>query len=282
MGRLEGKVAFITGVARGQGRSHAVRFAQEGADIVGIDICSNMSSVPYPLATADDLTTTQELIERTGRKAVLREADVRNGSDVKAVVDEGLASLGKVDIVCANAGICALGLTWELTDEQWDDTVGVLLKGTWNTIRATLPSMLERGGGGSIILTSSAGAWVNPPHSAPYAAAKAGVISLSRVIANELHLYKSTIRINCILPTSVPTGMIMNDFVFRVFRPDLPDPSIDDVRGAFSGLNLLPIPWVEEEDVTNAALFLASDESRYMTGVALPVDAGYTQKTPMG
>lgn len=280
MGRLEGKVAFITGVARGMGRSHALRFAEEGADVIGVDICADIPSIPYPMATADDLEETRQLVVNRGRRVITRRADVRDMEALSAAVDDGLEAFGKIDVVCANAGVCGIGRSWELDEREWDDVVGTILKGSWNTIRATLPHMIERGTGGSIILISSGAAWVNAPNVAHYAAAKAGVISLSRVVANELHSIRSGIRINCILPTSVPTSMIMNDHAFRLFRPDLDHPTIEDVEPAFSGLNLLPIPWIDAEDVSNAAIWLASDEARYVTGVALPVDAGYTQKTP--
>jgi (+)-trans-carveol dehydrogenase len=281
VGRVENKVAFITGAGRGQGRAHAVRLAEEGADIIAVDACKDIpGGCPYPLSSKSDLEETASLVRKIGRRIHTLVADVRNFDALKSAAQAGAAELGAIDIVCANAGIIGMANLWELTEEAWDDVIDVCLKGTWNTIRATLPAMLERGAGGSIILTSSSAAMVSVPGSAHYSAAKAGVISLCRVLANELHQQGSSIRVNCIQPTSVWTGMVNNDYMFRIFRPDLDNPTIDDIKPTFAGLNLLPVPWVQPEDVSNAVLFLASEESRYITGVALPVDAGSMQKAP--
>jgi (+)-trans-carveol dehydrogenase len=280
MGLVDGKVAFITGAGRGQGRSHAVLLAEEGADIIATDVCEDIpGGCPYPLASGQDLEETARLVRATGRQVLTAKADVRKFSELKAAADDGLARFGRIDIVCGNAGIIGMANTWELTEEAWDDVVDTVLKGGWNTIRATLPAMLERGTG-SIILTTSSGADVNFPGSAHYAAAKAGLVSLARVLANELSLLKSMIRVNCVQPTSVWTGMNDNEHMFHVFRPDLESPTVEDIKPAFAGLNLLPIPWVEAIDISQAVLWLASDRSRYVTGISLPVDAGTTQKAP--
>jgi SDR family mycofactocin-dependent oxidoreductase len=280
MGLVEGKVAFITGAGRGQGRAHAVLLAQEGADIIASDVCADIpAGCPYPLSTEEDLKETARLVESAGRRVISAKADVRNYPELKELADIGIEKFGKIDIVCANAGIIGMGNTWELSEEAWDEVVDTVLKGGWNTIRATLPSMLERGTG-SIILTSSSAAEVNFPGSAHYAAAKSGLISVCRVLANELAQLKSMIRVNCVQPTSVWTGMTDNEYMFRVFRPDLESPTVEDVKPAFGGLNLLPVPWVEAIDISYGVLWLASDQSRYVTGVSLPIDAGTTQKAP--
>jgi SDR family mycofactocin-dependent oxidoreductase len=281
MGRVQNKVAFITGAAKGQGRAHALRLAEEGADIIASDACRDFpESCPYPLGTEAELAETRKLVEETGQRCITAIADVRYVDELRSVADAGLAEFGQIDIVCANAGLIGLSPMLDITDEAWDEVVDVCMKGPWNTIRATLPSMLERGEGGSIILTSSSAAMVNAPGSAHYGAAKSGVVSLCRVLANELHLQGSTIRANCIQPTAVWTGMTDNPFMFGVFRPDLENPTIEDVKPAFAGLNLLPVPWLEAREISNAVLFLASDEAQYITGVALPVDAGSMQKAP--
>jgi SDR family mycofactocin-dependent oxidoreductase len=281
MGRVEGKVALITGAARGQGRAHAVRLAREGADIIAVDSCVDIpAGCAYPLASKADLDETARLVEALDRRIVTAVADVRDYAGLRAAADEGIAELGPVDIVCANAGIIGLGRLWEITEEAWDAVIDVCLKGVWNTIRATLPAMLERGAGGSIILTSSSAAMSNIPGSAHYAAAKSGVVSLARVLANDLSLLNSTIRVNCIQPSSVWTGMLDNDYVFKIFRPDLENPTVEEVKPVFRGQHLLPIPWLEAGDIASAVLFLASDESAHITGIALPIDAGSMQKAP--
>ncbi|MCU1446105.1 mycofactocin-coupled SDR family oxidoreductase [Cryobacterium sp.] len=273
MGRLDGKVAFITGAARGQGRSHALRLAQEGADIIAIDIVDQMDTVPYGMAKPEDLAETVRQIEALDRRIIATKADVRDFEAVKAALDDGVAQLGKLDIVSANAGIFSFGAMEELTDAEWDELQDVNLKGVWHTAKAAIPHLRANGGGSMILTSSSAGvkAVQNIGH---YVAAKHGVIGLMRSLA--LELAPDMIRVNTVNPTSVDTDMIQNSATYELFAPDLPEEErTKDVLGErFKTLNALPIPWVEAVDISNAVLFLASDEARYITGVVFPVDAG--------
>ncbi|CAN5403788.1 mycofactocin-coupled SDR family oxidoreductase [soil metagenome] len=277
MGRLNGKVAFVTGAARGQGRSHALRLAQEGADIIAIDIVSQMDSVPYPMARPEDLAETVKQVEALDRRIIASQADVRDYDALKAAVDDGVSQLGKLDIVSANAGIFSFGMMDELTDEQWDELQDVNLKGVWHTAKATIPH-LRANGGGSMILTSSAAGLKAIPNIGHYVAAKHGVIGLMKTLA--LELAPQGIRVNTVNPTTVNTDMIQNAAAYELFAPDLPEAerTRETLSPRFESLNLLPIPWVEPVDISNAVLFLASDEARYITGVALPIDAGFLIK----
>ncbi|MBW8486348.1 mycofactocin-coupled SDR family oxidoreductase [Actinomadura parmotrematis] len=272
-GRVEGKVAFITGAARGQGRSHAVRLAQEGADIIAVDICEQLDSVPIPMSTPEDLDETVRLVQKTGRRIIAKQADVRDFAQLKAVADEGVREFGRLDIVLANAGLAADGDPVETLDETlWRDSIDVNLTGVWLTAKATVPHVIAGGRGGSIVLTSSVGGLKAHPNIANYVAAKHGVVGLMRSMAVELAQHR--IRVNSVHPTQVATPMFMNDLTYRMFRPDLENPTEEDVAPISQMMNALPVPWVEAEDVTNAVLFLVSDDSRYITGVPLPVDAG--------
>jgi SDR family mycofactocin-dependent oxidoreductase len=281
VGLLDGKVAYITGAARGQGRSHAVLMAQEGANIIATDICEDIpDGTMVPLAREADLEETARLVEATGQKIVIGRADVRNFAELSKAAAEGIAAFGKIDIVCANAGIVYVANTWEIPEEAWDAMIDTNLKGVWNTVRATLPSMLEQGTGGSIIITTSNAAHVNMAGTAHYSAAKSGAGALARVLANELGWLKSDIRVNCVEPTSVFTNMVNNEVMFKRFRPDLEQPTVDDVKHLFYGQNLLHVPWVDPIDISRAVVWLASEHSRYVTGIALPVDAGSSIKMP--
>lgn len=275
-GRVEGKVALITGAARGQGRSHAVRLAEEGADIIALDVCEDIETSVIPLASDDDLTETAKLVEDLDRRILTRKADVRDLAAQQAVVDEGMSEFGRLDIVSANAGIAGFGPAHELTEQQWEEMLAVNITGVWKTCRAVIPAMIEAGNGGSIILTSSTAGLMGLANTAHYTAAKHGVVGLMRTLANELAPHM--IRVNSVHPTTVATDMIHNEAVYDLFRPDLEHPTLDDAKDAFLTLNMLPIPWVEARDISNAVLWLASDEARYVTGVTLPVDAGSTQK----
>jgi SDR family mycofactocin-dependent oxidoreductase len=267
-GRLEGKVALISGAARGQGRSHAVRLAQEGADIIAFDVCRQLGTVPYPMATSEDLKETVRLIEDLDRRIVAREADVRELGAVQAVVDEGVGEFGRLDVVCANAGIAGFAEnTWSMTEEQWDEMIAVNLTGVFKTVRAAAPKMIEAGNGGSIVITSSTAGIKGFPGTAHYVSAKHGVVGLMRTLANELAQY--SIRVNTVHPTGVNTPMIHNEFMDQV----LSDPEV--------GVNLqnaLPVDMIEAVDISNAIVWLSSDEARYVTGVMLPVDAGFLGK----
>ncbi len=274
MGRVEGKVAFVTGAARGQGRSHALRLAQEGADIIAIDICDQIETVPFPMATPADLEQTVKEVEALDRRIVAVQADVRDFAAVKAAVDQGVAELGRLDIVCANAGIAG-GNTpaWEQTEAEWHNTIDVNLTGVWHAAKAAVPHLIAGGRGGSMVLTSSAAGLKAMQNIADYVSAKHGVVGLMRTLALELGPHN--IRVNSVHPTVVNTPMIQNSWTATLFRPDLENPTIEDAHDVFRGLNVLPILWVEPVDISNAVLFLASDEARYITGVTLPVDAGF-------
>ncbi|OBK76275.1 mycofactocin-coupled SDR family oxidoreductase [Mycobacterium sp. 1274761.0] len=272
-GRVEGKVAFITGAARGQGRSHAVRLASEGADIIALDICKPIDNVVYPASTPADLAETVALVEKTGRRIIASEADVRDYEAVKAVVDAGMAELGRLDIVVANAGIGNAGNKLHKIGERiWQDMIDVNLSGAWKSVKASVPHVIAGGRGGSIILTSSVGGMKAHPHTGHYIAAKHGVVGLMRTFAVELGHY--SIRVNSVHPTQVNTPMALNDATFRLFAPDKESPGPEDFAPVSQMMHTLPVPWVEPEDISNAVLFFASDESRYVTGVQLPVDAG--------
>ncbi|HEX4391919.1 MAG TPA: mycofactocin-coupled SDR family oxidoreductase [Mycobacterium sp.] len=270
-GRLKGKVALITGAARGQGRAHAVRLASEGADIIGVDICAPIASVPYPLATADDLAATVKLVEDTGARIVAKEADVRDRASLSDAVQAGVDELGRLDIVIANAGIAPM----QSGDDGWRDVIDVNLTGVYNTIKAALPTLVKQGAGGSIVLISSAAglAGVGSPDagSVGYAAAKHGVVGLMRVYANLLA--KQNIRVNSIHPTGVETPMIDNDFT-RGWLAKMAAES--DSPGSMG--NALPVEVLQPEDIANAVAWLVSDQARYITGVTLPVDAGFLNK----
>ncbi|UUO03304.1 mycofactocin-coupled SDR family oxidoreductase [Mycolicibacterium novocastrense] len=273
-GRVEGKVAFVTGAARGQGRSHAVRLAAEGADIIAVDVCKQISSNDdIPWATPDDLAETADLVKNLNRRIVTAEVDVRDYDALKAVVDGGVEQLGRPDIVVANAGIGNGGATLDKTSEDdWRDMIDVNLSGVWKTVKAAVPHLLSAGHGGSIILTSSVGGLKPYPHTGHYIAAKHGVIGLMRTFAVELGQH--SIRVNAVCPTNVNTPLFMNEGTMKLFRPDLENPGPDDLAVAAQFMHVLPVGWVEPEDVSNAVLFLASDESRYITGLPVTIDAG--------
>jgi (+)-trans-carveol dehydrogenase len=273
MGRVEGKVAFITGAARGQGRSHAIRLAQEGADIIAIDVLEEIPGAPYGPATQEDLDETVRSVEALDRRIIASKADVRDFEALKAAVDAGVAELGRLDIVCANAGIStAMATADQLSEEIWTDMIDVNLSGVWRTCKAAIPHLKAGGRGGSMILTSSDAGLFAFPNIAHYVSAKHGVVGLMRTLA--LELAPDMIRVNSVHPTVVDTPMVNNEATYRLFRPDLDNPTAEDFKVAAQGINALPIPWVEAVDISNAVLFLASDEARYVTGVALPVDAG--------
>ena len=271
-GRVEGKVAFITGAARGQGRSHAIRLAQEGADIIAVDICAQVDSVPYPMATPDDLAQTVKEVEALDRRIVAVQADVRDFGALKAALDQGVAQLGRLDIVSANAGIASYGPAGELAEQTWRDMIDINLTGEWHAAKAAIPHLIAGGRGGSIIITSSDAGLKAYQNAAHYVAAKHGVVGLMRTLA--LELAPHMIRVNSLHPTQVNTDMVMNEPTFQLFMPDTEHPTVEDFRPVSQALNALPIPWVEPVDISNALLFLASDEARYITGVTLPVDAG--------
>ena len=276
MGRVDNKVVLVTGAARGQGRSHAVRLAEEGADVIAIDVCEQLDTVPYGMSSAADLAETARQVEALGRRISTYQADVRDLKQLQKTVEAGVAEVGPIDIVVANAGIFSMALATEMSAKVWQDMIDVNLTGVFNTVRATTPSMVERGAGGSVVLISSTAGIKGIPGLSHYSAAKHGVIGLMKATANELGA--ASIRVNCVLPTTVNTDMVTNDTMFRLFRPDLDDPGIDDFAEITRGLYILPEPWVEPRDVSHAVLFLASDESRCVTGLQLTVDLGNVEK----
>jgi SDR family mycofactocin-dependent oxidoreductase len=284
--RLSGKVAFITGAARGQGRAHAVRMAAEGADIVCIDICEHIESNNYPLATIEDLETTSKLVESLGQRCIAVKADVRERDQLRKALDEGISELPRLDIVVANAGILPMAMGDPLPSDFVDAT-DVDLLGVMNTIAVSLPHL---GDGGSIIVTGSTAGMMpatttNPlmgPGGAGYAWAKNTLIGYVEQMA--LHLAPKMIRVNAIHPTNCNTHLLHNDGLYAVFRPDMKGekPARADVEPAFTHFQAMPIPYVEPEDIANLAVFLASDESRYVTGQQIRVDAGALLKFPNG
>jgi SDR family mycofactocin-dependent oxidoreductase len=276
-GRLRGKVAFISGAARGQGRAHAVRMAEEGADIIAFDAAGPVPSQGAPAASVADLDETVRQVEKLDRRIVAHRADASDLDAVTAVLDQGLTEFGRIDIVVANAGVQGNPAPIAQTSaEEWQGVLATNLTGVFNTVRAAVPHLIEGGRGGSISLVSSSIALRAQPGLGPYGSSKTGVIGLMRALA--LELGEHSIRVNSIHPTTVNTPMLINDINFRLFRPDLENPQLDDVVPVYRTLNVLPVPWVEAEDIANAVIFLASDEGRYITGVALPVDAGYALK----
>ena len=279
MGSLTGQVAFITGVARGQGRSHAVRLAEAGADIIGIDSLQDEPTVHYKLATDTDLEETRALVEKAGRRAVLLRADVRDLAGIGAAAERGVAELGRLDVVVANAGIFSMSPLLELEPPMWHAMLAVNLTGVWHTLKAAVPHVRSGGRGGSVILISSGAALMPPRGIGHYNAAKAGVIALAKTLAQELG--PERIRVNAIAPGNVDTPMIDNDVTRRLFLPHLENPARADAEredSAYVQVNTLPVPWVDPIDVSSVVEFLASDASRYLTGVVIPVDAGYLLK----
>ena len=269
MGRLEGKVVLITGAARGQGRSHAIRLAQEGADIIALDSLTDVPTVPYAMATRADLDKTVAEVESLGRRIVARQVDVRDLDGMRAATDEGVAELGHLDVVCANAGVCT-AQTWDNTSpELWQDTLDINLTGVWNTFVSTIPHLIERGGG-SIICTSSTAGVMGLPLHPPYVAAKYGMTGLARAMANDLG--RHNIRVNSVIPTGTNTAMA--EAGVSTMTPLLAEHQ--EVIGIFK--NTLPVELIEAVDVSNVVLFLASDEARYVTGSEYKVDAGYTAR----
>jgi SDR family mycofactocin-dependent oxidoreductase len=273
MGRMDGKVAFVTGAARGQGRSHAVRLAQEGADIIAVDVCRKFEASPAPGATSEDLDITAGMVKDAGGRVVTAEVDVRDYDALRAAVDGGVEQLGRLDVIVANAGIgTTAGKLHKIDEALWQEMIDVNLSGVWKTVKAGVPHMLAGDRGGSIVLTSSVAGNKAYPHTGHYVAAKHGVIGLMRSFAVELG--QRMIRVNAVLPTHVNSPLLMNESTYRAFRPELENPGPDDLAPVCQSFHFLPIPWVTPEDISNAVLFLASDEARYITGVALPVDAG--------
>lgn len=272
MGRLSGKVALITGGARGQGRSHAVTFAREGADIITCDLVSQVATVPYPMSVPDDLNETVKLVEEQDRRCVAMQADVRDTAQLQAVVERGIAEFGKIDILVANAGIVAPVPLLDITDDGWSDMIDIDLTGVFKSIRAVAPHMVERRSG-RIIATASIVGRIGASGLSHYAAAKWGVIGLVKSAALEFGPYGVTV--NAVCPTNVDTPMIQNPAMYALFAPGVQNPTRDDVTPGFSSLNALPVPWVQAQDISEGMLYLAAESGRYVTGETLTIAAGW-------
>jgi SDR family mycofactocin-dependent oxidoreductase len=278
MGRVEDKVVFITGAARGQGRSHAVHLAEEGADIIAVDICEDIASNDYPLARREDLDETAKLVEKTGRRIVAIQADVRDRASLAEALRAGVAELGKLDVVVANAGICPLGE--DKSVDAFVDAVDVDLIGVMNAVHVALPQLHE---GASIIMTGSVAGLLSSPSSgsgpqglggAGYNLAKRVIVEYSTTLA--VKLAPKSIRVNAVHPSNCNTDMLQSAPMHRTFRPDLANPTVEEAEVGFRSMQAMPIPWVEPSDISYAVVYLASDESRYVTGMQLRVDGGAT------
>lgn len=270
--RYEGKVVFITGVGRGQGREHAVRFAAEGAQIIGVDICEDLPECYYPLSTEADLAETVKQVEAAGGAMHAEKGDVRDLSRLREVVKAGVERFGRLDVIVANAGTYSPNPTQFLTSEQWDETIGVNLTGVFNTVRAGMKTMIQQNEGGAISITSSTAGLKGFYGCPAYNAAKHGVVGFMRSLA--LELAPNQIRVNTIHPTSVGTPMILNDVFPKLVRSDVSDPGFDEAAEFLRPQQPMDIPWLAPGDISDALLWLCSDEARYVTGVTLPVDAG--------
>jgi SDR family mycofactocin-dependent oxidoreductase len=265
MSRLEGKVALVTGAARGQGRAHALRLAQEGADIIACDVCAPVDTVLYRPATVEELNETASAVEAQDRRVVARPADIRDLAALEELVADGVAELGRLDIVVANAGIMNAGRLWEITPAQWQTIIDVNLTGTWNTIKATVPALIAGGRGGSIIVTSSSTGIKAFPFLGAYVASKFAITGMAQTLANELGEFN--IRVNTVHPAVVKTEIVNDSDLFKLIGQH------QHTLGPMF-MTTLPTDWMDPEDIANAVAFLASDESRYMTGSKMVVDMG--------
>jgi SDR family mycofactocin-dependent oxidoreductase len=266
LGTLRGRVAFVTGAARGQGRSHAVRLAREGADIIALDICLPLPTITYPAATAEDLAETVRAVEAEGRKVLAREVDTRDDTALRQLVADGVEQFGRLDILIANAGVLGWGRVWELTDEQWDTVIGVNLTGTWRTLRAVIPAMIEAGNGGSIVVVSSAAGLKATPGNGHYSATKYGLVGLTNTLALELGEFG--IRVNSIHPYSVDTPMIETDALIELLGKHA------SFMHSFPPMPLQPKGFMTPDEVSDVVVWLAGDGSGTLSGAQIPVDKG--------
>ncbi|MDX1875207.1 mycofactocin-coupled SDR family oxidoreductase [Mycolicibacterium sp. 120266] len=273
MSRLQGKVALITGAARGQGRSHALRLADEGAHIIALDVCAQIGTVPYPMSDSDDLVTTVDLVKSRGRRVFAAEVDVRDLAGLEKAVQEGVSELGRLDVVVANAGtLNDTAPLWELSEEQFQDQIDVNLTGVWKTIKATVPTLLAQNEGGAVILISSISGLTVELNVGHYAASKHGVNGLMRTLSGELAPYG--IRVNSINPTNVNTLMINNPRYNRLFAGGVEGATQEQALPALTAMHALAIPFLDPVDVSNAVVYLAGEDGRYITGTTLVIDAG--------
>jgi SDR family mycofactocin-dependent oxidoreductase len=272
-GRFAEKVVFITGAGRGQGRQFAVDFANEGADIIGIDICHDIETASVPMSTVEDLEQTNALVEQAGRRMVARPADVRSLSEVEAAVAAGVTEFGRIDVIVAAAGIVVdVGPFWTLSEQGWRDVLDTNLTGVWHSVKAAVPTMIEAGRGGAVIMVASAGATKGFPNITNYVAAKQGVVGMMKPMAVELGQHN--IRVNTLSPTNVATRMFLNDTNKSLFVPHLQNPTDEEYEAACRPMHVLPVGWIDPSDTSSAVRWLASDEARYVTGLELRVDAG--------
>ena len=277
MSRFDGKVVFVTGAGRGQGRAHALGFARGGARVIATDICKPVDSAPYPMAEMDDLDETVRLVQEAGGEIHADVADVRDLAAMTEVVNEGVAKFGRLDIILANAGICTFGQLATMTEEMWSEMIDIDLSGVWKTVRAGVQHIIDGGRGGAIVLTSSTAGLKGMNAIGHYSAAKHGVTGLAKCLARELAPHN--IRVNSIHPTNCHTVMMENPGVYQAFRPDLEDPQFDDAFSSYGSIHLLEdVAWIEPSDVTDAIMYMASDTGRFMTGSAMTLDAGMLQK----
>jgi SDR family mycofactocin-dependent oxidoreductase len=275
-GRFKDQVVMITGAARGQGRSHALAFAREGANVVACDIADQIESVPYPLAGTDDLAETERLVNAEDRLCLAAQVDVRDPDGLADVVQRAHDQFGKIDVLSANAGICHFSPALDAPQQEWDDVIGVNLTGVWNTIRAVAPGMVDRGYG-RIIATSSSVARHPVPGITPYLVAKTGVVALVKSLSMEL--FKQGVNVNAVAPFNVATTMILNEACYRAFVPDVENPTEEDAWNAMAALAPYGEPKVEAEDISNGLLFLASDAAKNISGICLDVQAGWNAET---
>lgn len=276
MGRFDNKVVFVTGAARGQGKNHAIRFAREGANIIAVDACDSIDTVIYEGPTEADLADTVAQVEAAGGRIIARKVDVRDLAGLQETVAEGVDAFGRLDVVLGNAGIVGYGKLVEMSEVEWQTMIDIDLTGVWKTIRAAVPAMIEAGNGGSVILTSSTAGWKALNTLGHYVAAKHGVVGLARNLANEVAEY--AIRVVALAPTNVNTIMLNNPGVYRMFRPDLENPTIEEAMPGFKEHHLIKEPWLELDDVSNSVLWLCSDEARFITGTIFQVDMGLCAK----
>lgn len=277
-GRFAGRVVLVTGGARGQGRSHAIAFAREGADIVICDVPGQISTVSYAMASAEDLRENQTLVEAEGRRCIAVAADVRDRAAIDAMVARAIDELGKIDILLANAGIVTYGPLVEQTHETWDDVIGTVLTGVWNSMKAVVPHMLERRYG-RIVVTTSSVARQPQPNVAPYLAGKSGVIGLVKGLAREV--IKDGLTVNAVAPYLVATPIIFNDPTYAMFLPELDHPTRADAERLWREISPNGQPYLQPQDITDAMLFLASDAASKISGICLDVQGGWNAGTPV-